>query len=106
LRQQEFLIYLSDDDRIRVRISVERNEPVDMMVQLECWIDQSWEQVRRYDTSHGYLHLHTEPWSEERDRREPVRGGLKEALTRIIAEFKANWERHRSACEAALRERR
>jgi hypothetical protein len=103
LPQKEFLIPLSTDDRIRVRLILQNGDPVEMVVQLETLVGDQWQPVRRYDTVHGYLHVHSAPWDEERDRSTPVpHGGLKSAVTQAIQDIKENWPRYREACVAAL----
>jgi hypothetical protein len=103
LVDKEHLEYLTAQDRLRVRIVTQRGEPVEITVQLESDIAGRWEQVRRYDTDHGSLHMHHAPWDQETDRREPVaHGGLKHALDMAIGELKRDWEQLRAGCEVAL----
>ncbi len=101
LRMKECLIPLSDEDRIRTRFALQHGEPAEIMVQLECWIGGKWEQVRRYDTKHGFLHVHLMPWDKRRDKRRRLERGLSEALSMAIAELKEGWPRYRAACETA-----
>ena len=103
MQTKEFFITLSTHDRIRVRITVQQGEPVEMMVQLESLIADRWREVRRYDTSHGYLHVHRAPWDDSRDQRLRVQHtGLKDALNTAIGEIKANWPVYRNVCELAI----
>lgn len=83
---------------------LQNGDPVEMVVQLETLIGERWEQVRRYDTEHGYLHVHSAPWwDDERDRSTAVQhGGLKSAVTEAIQDIKDNWPRYRERCIAAL----
>ena len=104
LREEEFFITLSAEDRIRVRLQLRHGEPVEMTVQLEAFIEEQWFPVRRYDTAHGYLHVHSAPWDDNRDRSTAVEhGGLKGAVTMAIREIKENWPRYRETCVAAFR---
>src|SRR6478672_4161940 len=81
---REYVVLLTDIDRLRVRHSHRSGVPVEIMVQLECMIDGSWHPARRYDT-HVAFHVHTAPWNESADRRVPVPvPGMREALTQAI----------------------
>ena len=104
LREKRFLFAVSDENRIRARYTVQRNEPVEIMVQLECWIEDKWRPVRRYDTRHGFLHVHTKPWDKGKDRRVRLDDGLKDALTSAISDLKRNWRRYRAACARSMKE--
>ena len=102
-RTEEREDYLSDIDRLRVRFALERGAPVQITVQLECEIGGRWVPVRRYDSAHGFFHVHPVPWDEARDRQVLVGvAGPKDALSLAINDLKANWERYRAACEADL----
>ena len=54
--QHEFFKFLDDGDTIRVGFDQERGRILDFSVQLECWIDDRWRPVARYDTAHGFAH--------------------------------------------------
>ena len=102
-RPREYVAYLTDTDRMRVRYFHQRGVLTDIMVSLECQIGGHWVPARRYDTHVSY-HVHMFPWVEARDRRIPVPtgGSLNNALNAAIDDIKANWERLRAACEADL----
>jgi hypothetical protein len=100
---EEFLISLTADDRIRVRMDLRQGQPIEMTVQFEGFIRDRWVPMRRYGTAHGYLHVHSAPWDDELDRTIVVpHGGLKAAITDAIQDIKANWPRYREACVIAL----
>jgi len=104
LQEEEFFITLSAEDQIRVRIKCQHGDPVEMTVQLETIINDKWTPVRRYDTAHGYLHVHSSPWDGEIDQSTKIQhGGLKSAVTQAIQDMKDNWPRYREVCVAALR---
>jgi len=97
----EYVEVLTGLDRLRVRHMRRRGTPVEIMAQLECFIDGRWRAVRRYDTHMG-LHVHTAPWDDALDRRVRIQGGnLKSALTAAIADLRDNRDSYRAACEAA-----
>jgi hypothetical protein len=100
LARKERITALSEEDRLRVRFALQHGEPVEIMVQYEALIGGKWTQVRRYDTKHGFFHVHQMPWDKRRDKRRRLDGGLKEALTMAIKDLQENWPRYREACEA------
>ena len=102
LTYKERVTALSEEDRLRVRFALQHGDPVEIMVQYEAWIGEKWTPVRRYDTKHGYLHVHMMPWNKRKDKRVPLTGGLKEALTLAIDELKDKWPHYRQVCEAAM----
>lgn len=104
MQEEEFFITLSAEDQIRVRMRRQQGDLVEITVQLETIIAEKWTPVRRYDTAHGYLHVHSAPWDSELDRSTKVQhDGLKMAITLAIHDIKDNWPRYRESCVAALR---
>jgi hypothetical protein len=90
-----------------VRYTLQGSEPAEIMVQLECQAHGEWVQCRRYDTKHGFLHVHSAPWDEVADSREPVEiEDLKTGLNRAIADLKEGWQRYRRLCVGAKRRER
>ena len=58
LKELRFTVMLSPDqkDRLRVIASKEKSEIVRFVVQYEAYINDSWRNIVRYDTSHGFAH--------------------------------------------------
>jgi hypothetical protein len=56
--KKEFTKALSPDgeDRLRVRINVDKGKVVDVVVQYESKIKEKWYPIVRYDCSHGFFH--------------------------------------------------
>jgi hypothetical protein len=103
LPTKSFFIILSAYDRIRVRMTVQQGTSIEIMVQLESVIMDIWRPVRRYDTSHGYLHIHSAPWDDAADQRTRIQhDGLKRALNTALREIRENWPKYREVCEAAI----
>lgn len=76
------------------------------MVQFEAEIDGRWVQVRRYDSSHGYFHVHSKPWDKDADTRSHVQvSDLKQGLDLASNDLKQHWECYRDSCEAEIRGR-
>ncbi len=56
--KKEFTKELSPDgeDRLRVRINVDKGKVVDVVIQYESKIKEKWYPIIRYDCSHGFFH--------------------------------------------------
>jgi hypothetical protein len=58
VREIEFFVYLNsslyeNDDRIRVRLRLEKGKLLDVMYQYETFDDSEWLAIVRFDCSHG-----------------------------------------------------
>ncbi|HUG61892.1 MAG TPA: hypothetical protein VMP03_08600 [Methylomirabilota bacterium] len=60
---REYLKRTEDGDTIRVAFDLDRGRVTDFTVQLECWIDERWRPVARYDSAHGQAHRDTLDWA-------------------------------------------
>jgi hypothetical protein len=101
----QYVVQLTDVDRMRVRFVLDRGVPGDITVQLECWLGGRRVPARRYDTAGHVFHVHPMPWDRESDRHVYVRAsGPKDALNLAIDDLKRNWPAYRAACEAAHEE--
>lgn len=55
-RTKKFSIPLTERDLIDVRLTTEKSEVVDFVLNYRAKFEDVWYQVYRVDTSHGYLH--------------------------------------------------
>jgi hypothetical protein len=102
-REKEFEIPISARDKIRVRLTTEHGQLTEVVAQLECEVGGDWLQCRRYDSAHGFFHVHPKPWDTAQDRQVPVESGdLRHGINLAIADLKANWTRYRQELEAAV----
>jgi hypothetical protein len=77
------------------------------VAQLECQIGGEWIPVRRYDCSHGFLHVHPRPWQPERDRQDQVPVlSLNDGLTHALGDLVDHYEKYRARAERAILEGR
>jgi hypothetical protein len=91
--ETEFVDYITDRDRIRVKFTLERGVPKTITVQLECEVGGRWWQTRRYDNFHGYVHVHTKPWDPTNDRTYPAPvGDIRHAITVVINDVLGSWQ--------------
>lgn len=95
MRTVEFRRLLDDDNTLRVRFELERGQVLKFVVQLECYLDDEWVPVVRYDTAHDFAHC---------DRLHPYEATVKtrmdtqdynEALTFAIRDLVDNWSDYR-----------
>ena len=103
-RTKEWIDQLTDDDRIRVRLTTQGGQVVYVMVQLECKVRGTWWACYRFDMHEG-PHVHTKPWDPEQDRRLPmIVPDLARALDATVNTIRDNWRDFRAKLEASKRE--
>ena len=99
MRTVEFRRVFDNDNALRVRFDLERGEILYFVVQLECWINDRWIPVVRYDTAHGFAHRDKMHPRKETEKTEiPVRN-YKEGLNFAIDDLEANWREYRRRYE-------
>jgi hypothetical protein len=80
------------DDRLRIRINIEKGKIVDIVVQYESRIKEKWYPIVRYDCSHGFFHRDIlTPKGEKIKQAIPI-NNLKDALTYAEQDIKDRWE--------------
>ena len=92
--KKEFTKSLSHDgeDRLRIRIAIEKGQVSDVVVQYESKIKDKWHPIVRYDCSHGVFHRDImNPKGEAIKRAIPI-SNLNDALTYAEQDLKDRWE--------------
>lgn len=86
---------LYDQARIDVVLEVEKGIVIGFSVNLSYREGEEYRKVIRYDTAHGYVHVHRfwESGKGQRWRRYEGRP-LSEAFQAAYDDIKANWERY------------
>lgn len=85
-------ISLDGDDRLRIKISVEKGAVSDVVVQYESKIMGKWYSIVRYDCSHGFFHRDVlTPKGEKIKQAIPIQN-LKDALIYAEQDIKDRWE--------------
>ena len=58
MNRKAFFRYLGGDpnERLRVRIDIEKGQVIDLVVQYESFINDKWVAIVRYDCAHGFFH--------------------------------------------------
>ena len=91
---KEFIKYLDkfSSERIRMRITVENGQVVDIVVQYETLIDGKWHAIVRYDCVHGFFHRDVLFPNGEKDKQVIEFDKLETALTYAEQDLKDRWE--------------
>ncbi|MBM4141315.1 MAG: hypothetical protein FJ242_07525 [Nitrospira sp.] len=92
--KKEFTKKLSPDgdDRLRIKINIEKGKVTDIVVQFESKIKDKWYPIVRYDCSHGFFHRDVlTPTGEKTKQPIPIEN-LKDALTYAEQDIKDRWE--------------
>lgn len=92
--ERRYLLPVWLDARIRHYHRTERGKVLEFLVQLEVMVAGSWKEVIRYDTAHGCTHIDRYNLKGE-TRKERLKLGYGEALTRAERDIKQNWPIYR-----------
>jgi hypothetical protein len=91
---KEFIKELSLDgeDRLRIKIEVEKGKVIDVVVQYESRIKDKWYPIVRYDCSHGFFHRDMLNFKGDETKQIIQIQNLKDALTYAEQDIKDRWE--------------
>lgn len=91
------------DDRLRMRIAIEKGKVTDVIVQYETKIKDKWHPVVRYDCSHGFFYRDLlNPKGEKIKQPIPI-DNLKNALTYAEQDIKDRWEWYKEKFKKGLK---
>ncbi len=92
--KKEFLKYLdkNSNERIRMRITVDKGKVVDIVIQYETLIEGKWSVIVRYDCAHGFFHRDVLFPNGDKDKQVIEFDSLKTALTYAEQDLKDRWE--------------
>jgi hypothetical protein len=93
--------YLTHQDRLRIRFSIERGKVTHIvLVQYEARIQNQWWPVVRYDMAHGYFHRDiTKPDGTVAEKQVVPFTDLADALTLALDELHRQWLFYREQFE-------
>jgi hypothetical protein len=80
------------DDRLRVRIAIEKSKVTDVVIQYETRIKDKWHTVVRYDCSHGFFHRDLLSMKGDKIKQPISITNLNDALTYAEQDLKDRWE--------------
>jgi hypothetical protein len=100
----EFLYTLSEEleDRLRVSASKQKGEIIKFVVQYEALIENHWQPIIRYDTSHGFAHKDILHYNGEQEKQPLYFADFNMAFTYAIQELKISWKWYRMAYEKEM----
>lgn len=83
---------LEGEDRLRIKIEVEKGTVKDVVAQYESKIKDKWYPIVRYDCSHGFFHRDLLNSKGEKTKQIIQIQNLKDALTYAEQDIKDRWE--------------
>ncbi len=101
--KKEFIIPLSGDNQCRVVFLNEKGLVLGFTVQQEALIEEEWQPILRYDTTHGFIHrdvIHPDGTLQKQLLHFPR---YNEALSAAIADVKLKHRFYRGRYEQWLR---
>jgi len=92
--KKEFTKSLSQDgeDRLRIKIEIEKDQVSDVVVQYEAKIKDKWHSIVRYDCSHGFFHRDIMNAKGDALKQAIPISNLNDALTYAEQDLKDRWE--------------
>lgn len=101
----EYLFYLTscEKDRLRVKAYKHKNKILGFVVQYEAKIQNKWEVIVRYDTSHGFAHKDIIHADGKIDKEPFIWQDYNVALTYATEDLKRNWEKYRNNYEKEVK---
>lgn len=91
------------DDRLRVKINVEKGRVNNVVVQYESKIKDKWYAIVRYDCSHGFFHRDILNPNGEKIKQPISISNLMDALTYAEQDIKDRWEWYRDKFKRGLK---
>ncbi|MEO6695373.1 MAG: hypothetical protein ABIY50_05755 [Ignavibacteria bacterium] len=97
MREKSFTINLDTigAERLRIIFKTDKGVVKDLVVQYECLVAGTWEEILRYDCSHGYFHRDVMKKDGSKRKRIIHVFDLNEALTLAETDLKVNWESYK-----------
>lgn len=80
------------DDRLRVRIAIEKSKVTDVVIQYETRIKDKWHTIVRYDCAHGFFHRDLLNMKGDKIKQPISITNLNDALTYAEQDLKDRWE--------------
>ena len=87
--------YLTDEDRVRCQINLERGRVSNFVIQYEILIENNWSPVTRFDTFHDGVHRDLIGPNGRVIKKWFLSLRFDEGLTFAYNDIEENWERYR-----------
>jgi hypothetical protein len=97
LKEKEYFKFINklDNERLRIRIFVDKGKVTDIVVQYESFIGGKWRIIVRYDCSHGFFHRDFLNPNGTKEKKSIGIKNLEDALLYAEQDFKDRWEFYR-----------
>lgn len=94
MRTKEYLKFIdkADNERLRIKIRLDKGKVFDIVVQYESYIDNKWTPVLRYDCSHGYFHRDVLHPNGSKEKKAIGIKKMEDALLYAEQDLKDRWE--------------
>ena len=94
-RDYSWTKWLTDRDRVEVRVQTEGKEVLNFAVQYLATIDATWHPVVRFDTAHGGPHIDILSPAGRKETRDLKGMDNRDALTYALSDIDRRWEFYR-----------
>ena len=97
MKIKEFESYLdkAGNERLRIKLQLDKSELIDVVYQYESFIDGKWITVVRYDCAHGFFHRDTLMPDGSKEKQVIEIDDLKTASKYAEQDLKDRWEWYR-----------
>ena len=95
---------LDGEDRLRIKIEVEKGKVKDIVAHYESKIQDKWYPIVRYDYSHGFFHRDILNSKGEKTKQIIQIQNLKDALTYAEQDIKDRWEWYKERFKKGMKE--
>jgi len=94
LKKKEYFKFIDklDNERLRIRINIDKGSVLDIVVQYESNVDGIWVPIVRYDCSHGFFHRDILNPNGTKEKKTIGIKDLEDALLYAEQDLKDRWE--------------
>lgn len=93
------------NDRLRVRLKIEKGELIDVVFQYEALLNNKWHPIVRYDCAHGFFHRDVLKPNGDKEKQEIAINNLKSASKYAEQDLKDRWEWYKERYIKKLKKR-
>ena len=98
MSKKQYLIKISDLDRIRVELEIAKGKVENFIVQLETLFAGKWRHVVRYNYSHSFPHRDLIFIDGKKSKEKIYENNLSKVVNLAIKELKRNWKKYLWRC--------
>ncbi len=104
MKTKKFVIPLTENDVLDIKLTIQKNQIIGFALNFRSRISEVWYAIYRVDTAHGYLH-EQRFWINPEPIHLPRFEGMsiKYLFNFFIDEIKKNWKRYRNYYEEKMK---